>query len=560
MKYSQLLGKTLRKTPKQVRSKGYALLHQSGYVRPLAQGLYSYLPLGMKVVENIKQIMREELGTLNGQEIQIPMVNPYGIWKRGGRLELVNKELIRFKDRGGRNLVLAPSHEEAMIEIARTTLKSYRDLPLFVYEFQDKFRDEEKVGYGLVRTKEFLMKDAYSFHRSYTTLNNFFPKVHAAYQRIFDRVQVDVISAEAGVGYIGGEKSYEFLMPSDYGDDVVIQCTECGYAANREVAVGIKEYATEVPKTLEVVATPDCTTMDSLSDCLGLPKSKLTKAMVYKTSQGYVMALVRGDYEVSLEKLSHYLGRPILRKATNRELEVKGLVPGYLSPINLDSEIDVVVDETVASSSNLVLGTNQEGYHYINVNFGRDFESEGTADISRIKENNYCIQCGHILSETTAMELGNIFKIGRFYTEKMNLVVNDENGKSIYPYMGAYGIGIGRLMVAIVESNHDERGILWPADLAPYKGFLMGIGRSFRVQRMVEQIHDDYKELILVDDREESAGVKFKDADLLGLPIRIVVSAKNLKEDKVEFHDRRTNETWLVSVDKIHEVLRIWKR
>jgi prolyl-tRNA synthetase len=222
--------------------------------------------------------------------------------------------------------------------------------------------------------------------------------------------------------------------------------------------------------------------------------------------------------------------------------------------------MEVVVDETVSNSSNLVVGTNQEGYHYLNVNFGRDYESECVADISRIKKDNYCIQCGHILSEVHAMELGNIFKLGQFYTRKMELVVNDENGESIYPYMGAYGIGIGRLMVAIVEANHDSRGILWPPNLAPYKGFLMGIGRAFRVRQTVEQIHDDFSEDVLLDDREESPGVKFKDADLLGLPLRIVVSAKNLQNGKVELHDRKTDDTWLVSTDKIHDVLKTWRR
>lgn len=560
MRYSRLLGKTLRKTPKQVRSKGYALLHQGGFVRPVARGLYAYLPMGMRVIENIKSIIREELAVLEGQEMRIPMVNPYGIWKKGGRLELIGKELVRFKDRDGRNLVLAPSHEEAIVEIARTTLKSYRDLPIFLYEFQDKFRDEEKCKYGLVRTKEFLMKDAYSFHRSYTNLNNFFPKVYSAYQKIFERVGVDIITAEAGVGYIGGEKSYEFLTPSSYGDDVVIQCSECGYASNREIAVGIKEYNSEVPKTLEVVSTPGCTTMEELSELLKLPRAKLGKAMVYKTSPGYAMALVRGDYDVSVEKLSRFLNRPVLRKATDRELAVNGLLPGYLSPINFDGEMDIVVDETVANSSNLVLGTNEEGCHYINVNFGRDFESEYVADISRIKKDNYCIQCGHILVETKAMELGNIFKLGQFYTKRMNLVIDDEKGNGIFPYMGAYGIGMGRLMVAVVDANHDDRGISWPPRLAPYKAFLMGIGRSFRVQRMVEQIHEDHGNEILLDDREESPGVKFKDADLIGLPLRIVVSAKNLQEGKVEFHDRNSDETWLVATDKIQEVLKIWKQ
>jgi prolyl-tRNA synthetase len=399
------------------------------------------------------------------------------------------------------------------------------------------------------------MKDAYSFHRSFTDLNNFFPKIFAAYTKIFKRCHVEVITAEAGVGYIGGEKAYEFLLPVDYGDDVVIVCDHCGYSANRVVAVGKKEVVNEVPRELEVVHTPNCTTMDDLSTCLDIPKEKLGKAMVFKTTVGYVMATVRGDYDVSLEKLSRYLGIPVLRKASKQELELLGLIPGYLSPIELSQEVDVVLDDTIANSSNLVFGTNQINYHYINVNFGRDYEGENVGDISMIKAENFCIQCGHPLREVQAMELGNIFKLGTFFTKGMKLACTDEHGNKFYPSMGAYGIGLGRLMTAIVEENRDNKGICWPYNIAPYKVFLMGIGKSFRVQKLVDKLQSEFFEELLEDDRPESPGVKFKDADLIGLPLRIVISSKNLQDNKVEFHDRKTGETWLVSVGKISEVL-----
>lgn len=555
MKYSQLLGKTLRKTPEKFRSKGHALLLQAGFIRRLGLGLYSYLPLGFRVTENIKTVMREELDALGGQEIQIPIITPFRIWKSGGRLDLIGSELVKFRDREGRRYVVSPSHEEAAAELLKMSMKSYRDFPVFLYEFQQKFRDEEKARCGLIRTKEFTMKGAYSFHRSYTDLNNFFPKIFSAYRRIFSNCGVETVTAEAGVGYIGGEKSYQFMFPADYGDDVAIICDYCGYSANRNVAVGKKGGYNEVPAVLEVVHTPGCETMDDLSSCLDEPKHKLVKPMVYKTNDEYVMAVVRGDYEVSLEKLRSFLGKPVLRKASAEELEEMGLIPGYLSPLGMDNSIRVVLDDSVTNSSNLVLGSNDRGYHYINANFGRDFESKEIGDISRIKAEDYCLQCGHPLHEVQAVKLGNIFRLGDFYSKGLGLSFTDENGKKIFPQMGAYGIGIGRLMTAVVEANHDEKGIIWPENLAPYRAFLMGIGKSPRVKRTFDQIYNDFPEHFLADDREESPGIKFQDADLIGLPLRLVLSTKNLRENKVEFSDRKTGKTWLVGLDRISDFL-----
>lgn len=559
MRYTQLFGKTYRKIPQDVKALSHILLLKAGYIRPIGQGLYTFLPLGIRVIDHIKRILKEEMDRIGGQEVQIPLVNPFSIWRRGGRVDLIDRELVRFRDRTGRELVLSPTHEEAMVELLRNGINSYRDLPLFLYEFQVKFRDEEKTRCGLLRTKEFMMKDAYSFHRSLSDLNNFFPKIYAAYGKVFNRCNIDVVTAEAGVGYIGGEKSYEFLMESEYGDDFILICNHCGYRANREVAVGIKDTTPGNPKPLQKVKTPGCTTMDKLSAYLNVPKSSLVKSMVYKTRQGFVMALVRGDYDVSIEKLIRFLKIPVIRPATVNELESLDLIPGYLSPFGITTEITVVLDDTVANSTNLIYGGNEAEVHYLNVNFGRDYEIDNIADIAEIKATNKCKQCGSPLEEKRVIELGNIFKLGEIYTRAMGLSFQDDEGRKMFPSMGAYGIGIGRLLASIVEANHDERGIIWPASVAPYKAFLMGIGKSFAVKKVVEEIHEEFWSDILLDDRPESPGVKFKDADLIGLPLRIVVTNNHLQHNKVEFYDRKSGETWLVDYRNVVKILKTWR-
>ena len=559
MKYSRLFGKTLRKTPHEIKAKSHALLIQGGFIRQLSQGLFSMLPLGIRVMQKIKAIIREEMDAIGGQEVEVPLVNPIDIWKKTGRSYFIGKDMIRFRDRTGKQLVLSPTHEEAMVELSQLSLKSYRDLPVFLYQFQTKFRDEDRVRCGLVRAKEFLMSDGYSFHRSYSDLNNFFPKIYAAYERIFTRCSLDFVTAEAGVGYIGGQKAYEFLMAVDYGDDIVIVCDNCGYKANKDIAVGIKDYTSGDPLPMKKKKTPGCVTMDDLSGFLKLPKTSLAKTMVYKVKGGFAMAVVRGDYDVSIEKLSLFLDLPVVRFATEEELLSLGLIPGYLSPLGLKADFPVVIDDTVVNSPNLVFGGNEANYHYVNVNAGRDFEPDLVGDVAGIRAENRCIQCGSILHEMKAMELGNIFKLGDKYSRQMNLEYTDDNDNLLYPSMGAYGIGMGRLMAAIVEANSDDKGIVWPSHLAPYTVFLMGIGKSLAVNRVVDQIYNLMPETILCDDRKESPGVKFKDADLIGIPLRIIVSAKHLSEDKVEFHDRKSGETWYVPIDNVAEMLKVWR-
>ena len=554
MKYSKLFGKTLRDLPHGMRSVSQMLLVQGGFIRLLGHGLYSLLPLGNRVLRNIQGIVREEMEGLGGLEVRVPLVNPYEIWRQGGRVDLINKGIIRFSDRGGREYVLSPSHEEAMVELVNQSLKSYRDFPLFLFQFQLKFRDEEKIKAGLIRSKEFMMKDGYSFHRTYHDLNNFFPKVFAAYRRIFQRCGVECVSAESAVGYMAGEKAYEFLLPLESGDDRIVVCDHCGYRANTDIAKGIKSAEPGEERTVQTVDTPNATTMDELSQYLETPTSTLAKSMVYRVDDGYIMAVVRGDYEGSEQKISAVLGRPLQRLATNEELSGLGLKPGYLSPVGREDLI-VVVDDCVSRSSNLIFGANEYGKHLMNVNYERDYRGNFVGDISRIKAENRCLQCHSALREFRAMELGNVFKLRDFYTRSMGLLFQDENGDQTYPQMGSYGIGLGRLMSAVVESHHDDRGIAWPESLAPFKGFLMGIGKSLAVKRVVYNLYEALKDQVLLDDRLESPGVKFNDADLIGIPFRIVVTTRLLESGKVEFRERNSDKTWNISIEKAIEVL-----
>jgi prolyl-tRNA synthetase len=546
MRYSRVFPKTVWSAPQGLKTESNRLLLRGGFIRPLGQGLFSLLPMGVRVLRNIEGIVRREMQALGGQEVLMPLVNPLEIWRRSGRDKIVSRDMASFKDRYGHEYVLAPTHEEASVELSRLGLNSYRDLPIFIYQFQSKFRDEEKIRYGLIRTREFLMKDGYSFHRTYADLNNFFPKMYRAYQHIFKACGLKVVAAEAGVGYMGGEKSYEFLMPCHCGDDSIIRCPSCAYVANREIAKGLKVYASESPEEMQRIKTPGCKTMDSLSAFLNLPKTALAKTMVYMTSEGLVMAVVRGEQEVSLEKLGRMMSSSVVRLADTEELKEAGLVPGYLSPLGVDEYMTIVADESVANSPNLVYGGNEPETHYINGNFGRDFSAGLVGDIARVNPGDRCSFCGELLQEETAVELGNIFKLGDYYSRSMELFFQEESGTRVYPYMGSYGIGVSRLLAAVVESRNDDKGILWPFAVAPYKMFLMSIGKSFGLKKIVEEIHAEFQEDTLYDDRVESISVKFKDCDLLGIPLRIVVSARNMADDMLEIKERNSDETFRI--------------
>lgn len=560
MLYSRVLSKTLRDAPHDLTTSSGRLLLRGGYVRAIGQGLYSFLPLGLRVFRRIEAIIREEMVALGGQEVLVPLVNPVEIWRRSGRLDVVGDGMVRFNDRYGHAYVLAPTHEEAFVELVRAGLTSHRDLPMFLFQFQTKFRDEERVHHGLVRTKEFVMADGYSFHRSFTDLNNFFPKVFAAYRRVFGRCRVHTIAAEAGVGYMGGDRSYEFLVPCDFGDDDVVRCDSCGYVANREVAKAVKVSYPEHPRDLEVIETPGCNSMARLATHLNVPLRKLGKTMVFRADDTLVLAVVRGDYEISVEKLTKAVGRPVVLAEPSEVLEA-GIESGFVSPLGLDADLAsldafrIIVDESIVGSSNLVMGANEPDRHYINVNFGRDFDAHAVADIARLRNDESCYFCGGPLRFEQTMEIANVFRLGTGYAKSMGLSYYDGDTGQVFPWMGSYGIGIARLMTAIVEANHDRHGIIWPHSVAPYRGYLMAIGKAPSLRTLVHRLHDERPDELLMDDRSDSISSKLKDADLLGIPVRIIVSHESLEDGTVEVRVRCTGEVRRVPVRAVGDVL-----
>ena len=562
MRYSQLMTNTSKSCPRSVRSRGNELLQRGGFIRQLSQGLYSFLPLGTRVITRISAMIREELESLGGQEVLLPLVNPLDVWKRSGRDELLDHDMIRFKDVSGRSMVLAPTHEEAMVELVKSVVTSYRQLPIFLFQFQTKYRNERRPRGGLIRTREFVMNDGYSFHRSPSELNNFFPRAFAAYQRIFAACNVPVITAEAAVGSMLGDRSLEFLMPTDVGEAQVVTCTQCGYAANQEVAVGSPPVEIVPPVEIERVETGGASRMKDLEGLLGLHRRQLTKTMVYTGGRSLILAVVRGDQEVSQEKLASAVGESAVRLAERSSLEEVGIDPGCVGPVDfphdlfsMDLRIRVVVDEAVAATPNLVVASNEYGAHYTNVNFGRDFDSDVVADIARVVPGSTCQTCGGPLTSQAVIELGNIFKLGDYYSRRLKLALADARGKRFHPSIGAYGIGIGRLMAAIAEANNDRRGIAWPRSLAPFSVFLMGIGRSPRVTGLVEQLHSELGSETLHDDRRESISEKFKDADLMGIPYRLMVSARTLEQGKVEVLERGSRAIHRVDAENAIDVI-----
>lgn len=443
-----------------------------------------------------------------------------------------------------------------MVELVKSVVDSYRQFPLFLFQFQTKFRNESRIRGGLIRTREFEMKDAYSFHSSFTDLNNFFPKVFAAYERIFQLCQVPAIPAEAAVGFMMGDRSFEFVMPCESGDDLAVRCGGCGYTANQDVAVGVIDRISEPPETVQRVETGANHTMRELSKALSVPKSRLAKTMVYSSGDELVLAVVRGDQEVSVEKLSRSMENGMLHLADREELEYFGLMPDFVSPVGLppdvmglDIRLRIVVDEVVADTPNLVIAANEAGAHLTNTNFGRDFESDTVLDIAKVLPGARCRHCGGNLQAERVLEVGNILRLGDYYSRRMNLSFNDRQGRKFFPAMGSYGIRLGRLMAAVVEANHDRRGIVWPTGLAPYRYFLMGIGRSAKVTALADALHDELGDDVLYDDRRESISTKFKDADLIGVPYRVILSPRTAEQGRFEVLARRTGRLRRIPVE-----------
>ncbi len=555
MRRSQLFGRTLREIPSEAEISSHQLLLQAGMIRRLVVGMYSYLPLAQRALRKIENIIREEMDLIGGQEIDMPLVQPAGLWQETGRWEmLVGKELAGFDDRFGRKLVLAMTHEEAVTDLVRNQTNSYRQLPMMLYQIKLKFRDEPRPRAGLIRVREFAMKDAYSFHADEADLDRYYAQVHQTYLNIFHRSGIEVIAVESDPGIIGGTEAHEFMLIADSGEDKIIFCNSCDYRANAEVAVMQKSQVDNgVPQSIEDIATPNQTTIEDVANYLGVERAQTLKAVFYSTDENLIFAAIRGDIEVSETKLKKAVGATDLRFSTDKELQQYGLVAGYASPIDVKG-IKVVVDDSVASTTNLVAGANKPGHHLKNMNFPRDFKADVVTDISMAQDGMTCIHCGGTLTEKRGIEVGNIFKLGTKYSEAMNATYLSQKGRPQLLFMGCYGIGIGRLLASIVEANHDKDGIIWPPAVAPYQVHLMHIGKGDEVRQRAEALYADLRAQgyeVLYDDRQESPGVKFKEADLLGMPLRLTISQRTLETDSVETKRRTEQKKNLAKLDEL---------
>lgn len=562
MRLSKLFFTSLRDNPAEAEMPSHRLLVRAGYVRQLGAGIYSLLPLGFRVSQRIEQVIREEMDAIGGQEMEMPVVHPADLWRESGRYAKIGPEMVRFKDRGGRDMVLAMTHEEVVTDLLRDLVKSYRQLPAIVYHFQTKFRDEPRSRGGLIRVREFVMKDSYTLDLDEAGLDVSYQAHYGAYERIFDRLGLDTVVVGADVGIMGGSLAHEFMVLNDAGEDTLVICESCGYAANQQIAAVAKpEPPIEELRPTEEVATPETPTIAALAALLGVGEDRTAKATFFVTGDGrLVTAIVRGDFEVNETKLANAV-KAIggLRPAHAEEIAAAGMVPGYASPIGA-SGTTVVVDDLAARSPNLVAGANRHGYHLLNVNVGRDFTPDLVTDITNARADDACPRCGAPVVLRQGIEVGNIFKLGTDFTEKLGATYLAEDGSRRLIVMGSYGIGLGRAMACIVEAHHDEKGIAWPAAVAPYAVHLVALSAS-RDPAVAEAAEGLYQRLtdagveVLYDDRDESPGVKLTDAELLGMPRIVTISPRSLAAGGAEVTDRASGERSVQPIPEVEALL-----
>jgi prolyl-tRNA synthetase len=562
MRVSKLFFTSLRDNPTEAEMASHRLLVRAGYVRQLGAGIYSLLPLGFRVSQRIEQVIREEMDAIGGQEMEMPVVHPAELWKESGRYAKIGPELVRFKDRGGRDMVLAMTHEEVVADLLRDIVKSYRQLPAIVYHFQTKFRDEPRARGGLIRVREFVMKDSYTLDPDEAALDVSYKAHYEAYQKIFQRLGLETVVVGADVGIMGGSLAHEFMVLNDAGEDTLAICETGDYAANQQIAAVTKpEPPAEEARPIEEVATPDTPTIAALAAFLGVGEDRTAKAIFFVTGDGRLLtAIVRGDFEVNETKLSNAV-KAIggLRPANEEEIAAAGMVPGYASPIGANGST-VVVDDLAARSPNLVAGANKPGYHLLNVNVGRDFTPDLVVDITNARAGDPCPSCGKPLVLRQGIEVGNIFKLGTDFTEKLGATYLAEDGSRRLIVMGSYGIGLGRALACIVEAHHDEKGIVWPEAVAPYRAHLVALSASKdpavgeAADALYQRLTDAGVE-VLYDDRDESPGVKLTDAELLGMPIIVTISPRSLAAGGAEVTDRATGERSVRPIDEVAQQL-----
>jgi len=561
LRMSQLFGRTLREAPTGAELTSHKLAVRAGLVRFVGAGLYSYLPLGWRVARKIEAILHDEMAAVGAQEMKMPVVHPAELWKATGRWDSVGPALMRVKDRGDREYALAMTHEEVVAQLARQEILSYRDLPKVVYHIQTKVRDEPRPRGGLLRVREFRMKDAYSLDVDAEGLNTFYPRIIEAYDRVFARCGLDPIPVEADTGMMGGADSHEFMLPHPDGEDTFIHCETCDYAANAERAdFRLPEVEREPLEDPVPMATPNCTTIADVADFVGVPTRKTLKVVFYiKDDRDLVLVILRGDLDVNETKLRNLLDGAVLEPAPEEDVRRVGAEPGYGSPVGLevrktfdDTGVLVIADPSIQQGDNFVAGANRHGYHLVGVNYPRDFAVTVMEDIAQAEAGHLCPECEGTLVADSSIELGHCFKLGTHYAESVGATYLNPEGEEHPIVMGSYGIGVGRLLAAVIEMHHDDYGIIWPPSLAPFDIYLLTLGTDEETERQAEGFCKQLEKAgltVLFDDREESAGVKFTDADLIGCPVRATVSRRSLKQGGVELKARWADDLKVVPAD-----------
>ncbi|MCX5830610.1 MAG: proline--tRNA ligase [Deltaproteobacteria bacterium] len=555
MRYSEMFLPTVREIPADAETISHQLMIRAGMIRKLTSGIYSYLPLGYIVVRKVEQIVREEMNRAGAQEVCLPVVLPAELWQESGRWDHYGKELLRFKDRHDRDYCLGPTHEEVITDLVRHEIKSYRQLPRNLYQIQTKFRDEIRPRFGVMRCREFVMKDGYSFDADEAGTDITYRRMYDAYQRIFERCGLKFRAVEADSGNIGGSFSHEFMVIAASGEDGLVFCSACDYAANLEKAEALRpaqettDPATFLPR--EEVLTPDVKSIVEVSNFLKLPPEKLVKTMIFNADGAPIAVLVRGDEEINEIKVKNYLGCTTLELADDALINlVTGAPRGFAGAVGIKSEI--IADYSVLNMTNFVMGANREDHHLLNVNTGRDFAVKAFADLRFVKESDCCPRCQKPMRLARGIEVGHVFKLGTKYSKAMKAVYLDAQGQEQTMIMGFYGIGIGRTVAACIEQNNDEQGIVWPLPLAPYQVIITPV--NVNNEALATAAEGMYSELesrgiaVLLDDRDERAGVKFMDADLIGLPLRVTIGPKRLAEGQVEIRERRSGEVLVMTI------------
>jgi prolyl-tRNA synthetase len=553
MRLSQLFGKTQREIPADADTASHQLLLKAGLIHQTTAGVYTYLPLAWRALKKIENIIREEMDAAGGQELMMPVLQPVELWRETGRDEAFGKGLFTLQDRRERILALGPTHEEVITTLVSHNVQSYRDLPLLLYQIQTKFRDEPRPRAGLIRAREFIMKDLYSFNADEASLEESYQKMLKAYGNLYRRCGLPYIVVEADSGAIGGKDSHEFMVIAETGEDEIMHCPQCGYSANTEKAVSaVAGLPEETPLPVEEVATPGMASIEEVSDFLKVPRSRTLKAVFYVTDGEFVFVVIRGDIEVNEVKLRNRLKCSELRLATEAEVKTAGIVAGSASPVGVKG-IKIIADNSVNTGTNFVAGANQPDTHLKNVSYPRDFQVDSLADIARARAGDRCPTCGNELISMRGIEVGHVFKLGTVFSEKLGAYYIDAEGNSHPIIMGCYGIGVGRLLQAAIEQNHDDKGIIWPLPIAPYQVYLCPLHReNSGVETIAEKLHTELEAKgleVLFDDRRQSPGVQFNDADLLGIPLRVTISARTLEKKSLELKWRSEAETSLIPLE-----------